>query len=252
MSETNAPLKGKVAVVAGGTGGIGAASAHALAQAGACVVVGYNSNHDGARRLLADLPGEGHGLCRLSMEEPASIAAMAGALAEQHGRIHILINAAGATKPVPHADLDALSDELWDSIFLTNVRGPFSVIRALAPLLRQSGEGVVVNVSSISGFTGSGSNIAYCAAKGALDTMTLSLARALGPSVRVLSVSPGAVATDFVAGRDRVALGQIAAKTPLRHIVEPEDVAEAVMACITHLRASTGIRIAVDSGRFLV
>ncbi len=85
------------------------------------------------------------------------------------------------------------------------------MIRAFAPMLRASGAGVVVSVSSISGFTGSGSSVAYCACKAALDTMTLSLARALGPEIRVMCVSPGAVATDFVAGRDRAALEKIAA-----------------------------------------
>ena len=173
-------------------------------------------------------------------------------VAKTFGRADILINSAGFTKPVPHADLEAMTDELMDAMLIANVRGPFSVIRAFAPLLAASGEGVVVNVSSIAAFTGSGSSIAYCAAKAALDTMTLSLARALGPRVRVMCVSPGAVATDFVAGRDRAALAKIAAATPLQRIVEPEDVAEAIMACVTALKLSTGIKIVVDGGRFLV
>ena len=93
--------------------------------------------------------------------------------------------------------------------------------------------------------------MAYCAAKEALDTMTLSLARALGPEVRFVAVSPGAVTTDFVAGRDRSALTKIAEQTPLRKIVEPEDVAEAVWAAVT-MRAVTGARLVMDGGRFLV
>jgi 3-oxoacyl-[acyl-carrier protein] reductase len=93
------------------------------------------------------------------------------------------------------------------------------MIRAFAPLMKESGDGVVINVSSISGFTGSGNNIGYCAAKAALDTMTMSLARVLGPQVRVLCVSPAAVATDFVAGRDRAALEKVAQGTPLNRVV---------------------------------
>jgi 3-oxoacyl-[acyl-carrier protein] reductase len=131
------------------------------------------------------------------------------------------------------------------------VRGPFSVIRAFAPLLKASGDGVIVSVSSISAFTGSGSSIAYCAAKAALDTMTMSLARVLGPEVRVMCVSPAAVATDFVAGRGRPQLEKIAQGTPLKRVAEPEDVARAAMACITHLRLTTGARIVTDGGRFL-
>jgi 3-oxoacyl-[acyl-carrier protein] reductase len=110
---------------------------------------------------------------------------------------------------------------------------------------------VIVNVSSISAFTGSGSNIGYCASKAALDTMTMSLARVLGPAIRVLCVSPAAVATDFVAGRGRPQPEKIAEGTPLKRVVEPEDIARTVMACITHLKVSTGTRIVADAGRFL-
>jgi 3-oxoacyl-[acyl-carrier protein] reductase len=117
--------------------------------------------------------------------------------------------------------------------------------------LRAGGDGVIVNVSSISAFTGSGSNIGYCAAKAALDTMTLSLARVLGPTIRVLCVSPAAVATDFVAGRDRSALEKIAQGTPLKRVVEPDDIARTIMACVTHLKVSTGAKIIADAGRFL-
>jgi 3-oxoacyl-[acyl-carrier protein] reductase len=118
-------------------------------------------------------------------------------------------------------------------------------------LLRASGNAVIINVSSISAFTGIGSNIAYCASKAALDTMTISLARVLAPEVRVLCVSPGAVATNFVVGRDRAAVEKLAQATPLKRVVEAEDVAAAIMACITHLKTATGTRIVVDGGRHL-
>ena len=147
--------------------------------------------------------------------------------------------------------LEIPAEQGTDSILIANVRGPFSMIRALVPLLRVGSDSVIVNVSSISAFTGSGSNIGYCAAKAALDTMTLSLARVLGPTIRVLCVSPAAVATDFVAGRGRPQLEKIAEGTPLKRVVEPEDIARTVMACITHLKVSTGTRIVADAGRFL-
>jgi 3-oxoacyl-[acyl-carrier protein] reductase len=98
--------------------------------------------------------------------------------------------------------------------------------------------------------TGAGSDIGYCAAKAALDTMMLSLARVLGPQISVLCVSPRAVATDFVAGRDRAALEKIAKRTPLKRVVEPENIARAIMACITHLKVATGEKIVVDRGQF--
>ncbi|EJL27345.1 dehydrogenase of unknown specificity, short-chain alcohol dehydrogenase [Caulobacter sp. AP07] len=245
-------LTGKVAVVIGASGGIGAATAQQLAAAGATVVVGYNSNRDKADGVVAALPGGGHQAMAIQIDDSASLQAAAKAVEARYGRADILINAAGTTRPVPHGDLDALDDALIDQILLGNTRGPFAAVRAFAPLLKASGDGVIVNISSISGFTGSGSNVAYCASKAALDTMTLSLARVLGPEIRVLCVSPGAVATDFVAGRGREALAKIAQSTPLKKIVEPEDVARAVLACATLLTASTGVRIVVDGGRFLV
>jgi 3-oxoacyl-[acyl-carrier protein] reductase len=244
-------LKDKVAVVTGGSNGIGAATVRMLAADGANVVICYNKGKERAEALLKKLPKADHRTQQLTVEDAASIGRAAEAVRSGYGRADILINSAGFTRPVPHAQLDALDDALLDSILITNVRGPFAMIRAFVPLLRAGGDGVIVNVSSISAFTGSGSNIAYCASKAALDTMTLSLARVLGPQIRVLCVSPAAVATDFVAGRDRAALEKIAQGTPLKRVVEPEDIALTVMACITHLKVSTGTRIVADAGRFL-
>lgn len=245
-------LKGKVAVVIGGSSGIGAATVRMLAQAGVTVAIGYNSGAERAEKLRGELPAGTHSTFSIAIDDPKAVRAAAETVLSTHGRVDVLVNSAGTTRPVPHGDLDALDDALLDQIMASNVQGPFSAIRAFAPALKASGDGVIINVSSISGFTGSGSNIGYCASKAALDTMTMSLARALGPEIRVLCVSPGAVATDFVAGRGRDALEKIAAGTPLKRVVEPEDVARTILACVTHLRVSTGVRIVCDGGRFLV
>ena len=242
-------LRNKVAVVTGGSNGIGAATVRMLAAEGADVVICYNKGRPRAEALLAELPKADHRLQQLTVEDAASVRRLAEDVRAAFGRADILVNSAGFTRPVPHADLEALDDALIDAIMIANVRGPFAVVRAMAPLLRIGGDSVIVNVSSISAFTGSGSNIAYCASKGALDTMTMSLARVLGPAIRVLCVSPAAVATDFVAGRGRSQLEKLAADTPLKRVVEPEDIARAIMACITHLTVSTGTRIVTDAGR---
>jgi 3-oxoacyl-[acyl-carrier protein] reductase len=244
-------LKDKVAVVAGGSSGIGAATVRMLAAEGASVAICYNKGKDRAQALLAELPKADHRIVPLTIEDSASVRRAADEIGMAYGRADVLVNSAGFTRPIPHAQLDALDDALLDAMLIANVRGPFSMIRALVPLLRAGGDGVIVNVSSISAFTGSGSNIGYCASKAALDTMTLSLARALGPQIRVLCVSPAAVATDFVAGRDRAALEKIAQGTPLKRVVEPEDIARTIMACVTHLKVSTGAKIIADAGRFL-
>ena len=194
-------LKGKIAVVTGGSSGIGATTVRLLAAEGATVYVGYNKGRDRAEKLIGELPGGGHKPIRIVLEDSASMRAAAETVGEAHQQIDILVNSAGFTKPVPHGDLEAMTDDLIDALMVANVRGPFAMVRAFAPLLKASRDGTIINVSSISGFTGSGSSVAYCAAKAALDTMTMSLARALGPEIRVLAVSPGAVNTDFVAGR---------------------------------------------------
>ena len=244
-------LDGKVAVVTGGSSGIGAATVRTLANEGAKVVIGYHQGQDRAEALRAALPGDGHRTLRLPLEDAAAHAAAAQALASTFGKVDVLVNSAGYTRRIAHSDLDTLDSVLFNQILTANAGGPYAITRALLSLLRASGDAVVVNVSSVSAFTGSGSNIAYCAAKAALDTMTQSLARAFGPQVRFLSVSPASVDTDFVAGRDRAELERKAAKTPLGRIVTPEDVAEAVLACVTHLRTATGVRIVIDGGHSL-
>jgi 3-oxoacyl-[acyl-carrier protein] reductase len=244
-------LKDKVAVVTGGSNGIGAATVRALAQAGARVAVGYNKGRERAETLIGELPGSGHRAVHMRLEDSASLQAVAAEVRTGYGRADVLVNSAGFTKPIPHANLDALDDATFDAVMTANVRGPFAMIRAMTPLMRETGDAVIVNISSISGFTGSGSSIVYAASKGALDTMTLSLAKALAPQIRVLCVSPAAVATDFVAGRGRPELEKIAKSAPLPRVMEAEEVALAVMACLTHLRGATGTRIVVDNGRHL-
>lgn len=244
-------LHGKVALVTGGSSGIGAACARALAGAGARVLVGYHRGEQRARDVVASLGGAGHAVLAVDLNDPARHAGLAAAVEGTAGRLDLLVNSAGLTRRIAHDDVETLTPELFDALLAANVGGTYSITRALLPLLRASGAGLVVNVSSVSAYTGSGSNIAYCAAKAALDTLTMSLARAFGPAVRVLCVSPAAVDTGFVEGRSRDEMLAKAARTPLGRIVTPDDVADAVLACATHLRTATGTRIVIDGGHTL-
>lgn len=242
-------LRGRVAVVTGGGGGIGSAICRRLAVAGARLIITYHRSQAKAAAAAASLPGSGHLVIQSAVDDSRAQAHLAQAVCDSYGRLDILVNNAGITQPVPHADLDGLDDALIDRIFRVNWRGAFASIRALKPLLMADDGGVVINISSIAGRTGVGSNVAYCASKAAMDSMTRSLARALAPQIRVLSVSPGWVNGEYARRMPPEVIAEQEAKTPLGRIAEAEDVAEAVYAAIVHLNFSTGDIIPVDGGR---
>lgn len=246
-------LQGKVALVVGGAGAIGAATSRMLADAGATIVVTHldtERDTQAAKALIAEL-GDAHATFIADVANTPSLIALRQAIQARYGRLDILINAAGYTKPVPHADLDALTDELIDRMLQVNWRGQFATIRTFAPMLKASGDGLVVSISSIAAFTAIGSSIAYCAAKAGIDVMTKALARVLAPEVRVLAVSPGVVDTEFVPGRGADFNDKVSASTPLKRIGEAEDIAAAITACATMLGYSTGHIVQVDGGRAL-
>ena len=241
-----------MAVVTGGAGGIGTAVCRTLAEAGFRVVVGYSRSRRQAEALAAELPRGPHLALAADVTDSDGLVLLAGAVERGLGGCDVLVNAAGVTRFVPHADLDALDDELIDGILRTNVRGAIAAVRALRPLLEQSprpGGGVVVNVSSIAAVTGQGSNVAYCASKAALDSVTRSLARALAPTIRVVSVSPGVVDTGFIRSLDPAWREEQLARTPLGRFASPEEVAAAILAVVRDLTFTTGGVVPVDGGR---
>ena len=168
------------------------------------------------------------------------------------GRIDALVNSAGTTKFVAHADLEGLSAEDIEAIFRVNFIGPFQMIRACTPALKAT-KGSIVNVSSVASILGTGSSIAYAASKAALDTMSISLARALGPDIRVNVVAPGYVRTPWqVAAHGAEGARDLerryAEKAPLKTAPEPQDVAEAIAWLLEGARAVTGEIIYIDGG----
>lgn len=242
----------KVALVTGGSSGIGKATAARLAALGSTVIVGYNSRKEQAEDVVAGLQGSGHMALRIAVDDSASIAEAVKAVEQRFGRLDALVNSGGATTPVPANDLDRLTDEIFDRTVTVNLRGPFAVIRAFRPLLERSdGNAAIVNISSIAARTGLGSSLAYLSAKAGVDALTIALAKVLAPRIRVFSVSPAGVDTDFVPGRSRETLVKTAEKMPLAHVTTPDDVARAALACIVSLTSSTGIVVPVDEGRHL-
>jgi 3-oxoacyl-[acyl-carrier protein] reductase len=252
VSDKTAQSARGVAVVTGGAGSMGTVICGALAREGMRVVVGYNRSAEKAKTLAASLPGEGHMALAAPVTDSAALGTLAREIDGRYGSCDVLVNCAGVTRFVPHGDLDALDDALIENILSTNVRGPFAAVRALRPLLEKSkhaGGAVVVNISSIAGLTAMGSNVIYCASKAAVDNMTKSLARALAPKIRVVSVAPGVVDNDFIRSMDPRWLEEQVGRTPLKRLAAPEEVASAVISVIQHLTFTTGTIVPVDGGR---
>ena len=241
-------LAASVAVVVGGSGGIGSGICRRLAADGHRVVVGYSSSHDRADALVAEL-GSDHVALQIVATEPESLEAARAAIEAEFGIVDVLVNCAGVTRPVAHDDLESLDDELIDRIFSVNWRGPFAAIRTFRPLLETANDPVVINISSVAAVTGLGSNVAYCASKAALDSLTRSLARSLAPTIRVVSVSPGWVEGEYAASMPPGFVDAQRDATPLKRLASPENVAAAVSSVNRDLTCTTGVAIPVDGGR---
>jgi len=239
----------KVAIVTGGSSGIGAASAKELVKRGWQVAITYSKDSQKAEKIKSE---SGVFPIRGDVAEDADCRRIAKEVLAKWGRIDALVNNAGTTKFVKHADLEGLSAADSERIFRVNVVGPFQMIRACAAALKEA-RGVVVNVSSVAALLGTGSSVAYAASKAALDTMTFSLARALGPEVRVNIVAPGHVHTPWQVnahgekGAEELAQ-RFAAIAPLKAYCDPEDVADAIVWLIEGARRITGERLYVDAG----
>lgn len=242
---------GKVAVVTGGAGGIGTAICQKFAEAGGDVVVTYNSSAEKAEKLIASLADGNHCTVQARVDDSESVAALAAQIEQRYGRLDLLVNNAGVTRYVEHSDLDGLDDELIDQIFRVNWRGAFACVRALRDLLAGDAGGVVVNMSSIAGTSGNGSNIAYCASKAALDSLTRSLGRALAPQIRVVSVAPGLVDGDYARSFDPAWRQAQIDASPTGRLTDPVDVANAVLAATLLMPQTTGSILHVEGGRLL-
>jgi 3-oxoacyl-[acyl-carrier protein] reductase len=248
-------LQGKAAIVTGGGTGVGRATALALAERGCRVLVNYSRSAAEAEATAAEVRARGvPGIAfRADGADDAACRARAARAVAEFGRLDVLVNNAGTTSFIPHADLEKVTDADWDKILAVNLKGPFQCVRAAREALAQGEGGVVVNVSSIAGVVGVGSSIPYCVSKAGLNLLTLMLARSLGPSIRVNAVAPG-----FITGRWlREGLGEavyegmkkaLEARTPLRRVCDPEDVRDAILSLIEGSDLVTGQVLLVDGG----
>lgn len=249
-------MEGMVAIVTGGGTGIGAATVRALAARGVRSVINYASSRDAAETLAAEV-GNGSIAVQADIVDDTGCRALASAARDAFGRLDLLVNNAGKTKFADHEDLDALSADDFLDIYRLNTVAAFQMVRACAPLLRQSPAGAVVNVASIAGVYGNGSSVAYAASKGALITMTKSLARVLAPAIRINAVAPGYVGTGWFSQRmdaDAFARfeGFIASQTPMGIAAQADDVAGPVVMLLDPVsRAITGETMLVDAGAHL-
>ena len=255
---------GLCAIVTGSASGLGAATSAILAKNGARIVINYSSSRKEAE-ATADL-------CRTAGSEVVVVQGDVArdedckkivAAAAPWGRLDALINNAGTTKHVPHGNLDGLSADDFQRLFGVNTIGPFQMVRAARSLLEAGAKAAgrasaVVNVSSVAGISGVGSSIAYAASKGALNTITYSLARALAPLIRVNTVCPGYIDTPwFTKGRGEEAGKQVRdsviAKVPLKVASSADDVAALVCFLATPASGNmTGELVRMDAGSHLI
>jgi len=247
-------LKDAVCIVTGSAAGIGAACAERLASKGARIAINYTRSEKEAHQVAAvcEAMGGQTVIVKADVSSDQDCRKLAEAVLNKWGRIDGLVNNAGTTKFAPHQDMDALDATDFQRIYAVNVIGPFQMIRAVAPAMQRQGHGAIVNVSSIAGLMGMGSSVAYAASKGALNTMTLSLARALGPAIRVNAVCPGFVETRWLTGglgtEYEAKKRNYEAITPLKAVVMPEDVADGVVWLLEAAAKVTGELITIDSG----
>ena len=250
MPHESAP----VAFITGSATGVGRACAQRFAAAGFRVVINHPPGRDAEQAAETRALLESHGAVAVvvpcDVSSRAQLHDAARAIQGAFGRLNVLVNCAGLTHFVEHADLEAMTEDKWDAILAVNTKGPFFVIQAMLPLLRVPPTAAIVNISSVAGLSGAGSSIAYCASKGALNTMTKSLARALAPGIRVNAVCPGPINSRWLrTGLTEEQIADRIAPFPIPKLAEPSDIADTVFYLAVETGLTTGQLLTVDGGR---
>jgi ketoreductase RED2 len=237
-------LQQRVALVTGSSSGIGEAVARALAGQGARVVINSSSSTAAGEAVAASLPEAVY--IQASVATATGAERLVEAAAARWGHLDIVVNNAGTTERIPHADLDAATDEVWQRILQTNLMGTWWVSRAAVPHLRAAGGGCIVNITSLAGVRPSGSSIPYAVSKAAINHLTRLMAKSLGPDVRVNAVAPGLIRTPWTEDWEDLHTA-VAGLAPLRRSGDPDDVAAMVVA-LAASDYTTGEVVVVDGG----
>jgi 3-oxoacyl-[acyl-carrier protein] reductase len=247
-------LKGKTAIVTGGGTGIGAATARQLAEDGANVVINYRSSADAAEATAEACRAAGGDAITVKGDVSSNddCQAIAKAALDKWGGIDLLVNNAGTTVVVEHHKLDDLQAEDFQALYATNVIGPYQMSRAVIPTMQKAGAGRIVNTSSIAGIMGNGSSLAYSASKGALNTLTLGLARAFAPEITVNAVCPGLVMSEWFRDFKDEQVGRVQEAyenaVPMGRACSPDDIADAITYLLTTSAPVTGELMVIDAG----
>ena len=250
-------VQGGVFIITGSSTGLGATVAQCLAAKGGRVVINYTRSETEARESAEACRAAGGEaiLCQADVSVDEDCRKMAATALQQWGRIDGLVNNAATSVIVPHYDLEGLTSEDFQRVLSVNVVGAFQMVRAVTPAMQELGKGAIVNISSGSGFTGSGSSIAYAASKAALNVMTFSLARALAPEIRVNAVCPGVMQTRWwregLGDGYEAFIERYAESAPLKTAGTTEAVADPVVWLLEGAEHVTGETILVDAGSHL-
>jgi NAD(P)-dependent dehydrogenase (short-subunit alcohol dehydrogenase family) len=246
-------MKNKIVVITGGAGNIGKAAAKRFSALGARVFLIVRRDIDTANQIILELPNQeiGHRAFLASITDTAAIRTVVSEIKKNSGQVDLLINTAGITKTfVTNKDLSIYTDEIIDEIFINNVRGTLAVIREFADLLKISGDGLVINITSASALKSSPSNIVYGASKAALELLTKSLSKSLAPQVRVVSVCPGILEHSTSGGWKPAGWNEkMAQDIPLGRVGTADDVVATIEALATTMKYITGSSILLDGGK---
>jgi 3-oxoacyl-[acyl-carrier protein] reductase len=245
-------LKGTVALVTGGNGGLGQRICHALAREGAHIAVMYAQSRDQAETVAGELAARyqvNAAAFACDITDEAAIQALVAAVVQRFGRLDILVNDAAYNYSVPYAELDKLTAEVWDKIMAVNLTGPMHLTKAVAPVMQAQGRGRIVNIASVAGLQPVGSSIAYAVSKAGLIHLTRCMAVALAPETLVNCVAPGLIeGTRATANLRPEQVERSASGSLLKRAADKDDCADMVVT-MCRTETMTGQTIVIDAGR---